>query len=46
MCAGRVCLVPAAKDLGVGAMRDLRAMEGSNIHNVNCQYLTIINPVK
>lgn len=31
MCAGRVCLVPAAKDLAVGAMRDFSATKGSNI---------------
>ena len=29
MCAGRVCLVPAANDFGVGAVRDFRAMKGS-----------------
>ena len=33
MCAGRACLVPAARDLGGGAMRDFRAIEGSNIHH-------------
>ena len=30
MFAGRVCLVPAANDLGVGAMRDFRAMKEYN----------------
>lgn len=31
MCAGRICLVPAASDLAVGAMRDFSAMKRSNI---------------
>lgn len=29
MCAGRVCLVPAANDLAVGAMRDFGATKRS-----------------
>ena len=30
MCAGRVCLVPAANDLAVGTTRDFGATKGSN----------------
>lgn len=45
MYAGRVCLVPAAKDLGEGAIRDFRATERSKqaklfqlmiLHNIPC----------